>query len=401
MNTSPPWNRTTKIFVTVISLFLIGLLLQRFQPLVAPLAGAAILAYLLNPIIIFLDERLPLSRGASIVIVYILLAVLLVVAGTFLSVTTYQQTIGFINVVPELIDDLITAVSSLSPETELFHIGSFSIFPADIPWQSVGDQLLGMVQPLLTQSGSIVTQIAATTINIFITTFFIFMVSIYIAIEIPLLGGRIGSAFASPGYQYDAERLFRDFGRVWSSYLRGQVVLGLVIFVIVWLGLSILGVRYALALAILAGLLEFVPNIGAILSTAIAMVVAFFQPENYLGMTPLVHMLVVLGFMFVVQQLENNLLVPRIMGNALNLHPLIVIVGVFIGGSTAGILGAVLAAPVIASIKLVGTYSWRKLFDLPPFTTIEDVGVPPSIFNQGRGLATQFTGKIRPKHEEE
>lgn len=401
MNTSPPWNRTTKIFVTVISIFLIGLLLQRFQPLVAPLAGAAILAYLLNPIIILLDERLPLSRGASIVIVYILLAVLLVVAGAFLSVTTYQQTIGFINAVPVLIDDLITAVSSLSPETELLHIGSFSIFPADIPWQSVGDQLLGMVQPALTQSGSIITQIATTTFRIFIMVFFIFMVSVYIAIEIPLLGGRISSAFASPGYQYDAERLFRDFGRVWSSYLRGQVVLGLVIFIIVWIGLSILGVRYALALAIMAGLLEFVPNIGAILSTTIAMVVAFFQPENYLGMTPLVHMLVVLGFMFVVQQLENNLLVPRIMGNALNLHPLIVIIGVFIGGSTAGILGAVLAAPVIASIKLVGTYSWRKLFDLPPFTTIEDVGVPPSIFVQGRGLATQFTGKIRPKQEEE
>lgn len=401
MNTSPPWNRTTKIFVTAISLFLIGLLLQRFQPLVAPLAGAAILAYLLNPIIIFLDERLPLSRGGSIIVVYILLAVFLVVAGAFLSVTTYQQTIGFINAVPGLIDNVITAVSSLSPETELLHIGSFSIFPADIPWQSIGDQLLGMIQPALTQSGGIVTQVAATTINIFIMVFFIFMVSIYIAIEIPLLGGRIGSAFASPGYQYDAERLFRDFGRVWSSYLRGQVVLGLVIFVIVWIGLSILGVRYALALAILAGLLEFVPNVGAIISTTIAMVVAFFQPENYMGLSPLVHMLIVLGFMFVVQQLENNLLVPRIMGNALNLHPLIVIIGVFIGGTTAGILGAVLAAPVIASIKLVGTYSWRKLFDLPPFTTIEDIGVSPSIFVQGRGLATQFTGKIRPKQEEE
>jgi predicted PurR-regulated permease PerM len=283
----------------------------------------------------------------------------------------------------------------------LLHIGSLVIFPADIPWQSVSDQLLGMVQPALTQSGSVITQIATTTFRIFIMVFFIFMVSVYIAIEIPLIGGRISGAFASPGYQYDAERLFRDFGRVWSSYLRGQVVLGLVIFVIVWLGLSILGVRYALALAILAGLLEFVPNVGAIISTAIAMLVTVFQPENYLGMTPLVHMLVVLGFMFVIQQLENNLLVPRIMGNALNLHPLIVIIGVFIGGSTAGILGAVLAAPIVASVKLVGTYSWHKLFDLPPFTTIEDVGVQPSIFNQGRGLATQFTGKIRAKQEEE
>jgi len=401
MNTSPPWNRTTKIFVTVIAIFLIALLLQRFQPLVAPLAGAAILAYLLNPIIIFLDKRLPISRGGSIVIVYILLATILTVLGAFLSVTTYQQTIGFINVVPELINNVITAVSSLSPEEALIDYGPITIFPADIPWQSVGDQLLGMIQPALTQSGSVVTQVATTTFRIFIMVFFIFMVSIYIAIEIPLMGNRVGSAFASPGYQYDAERLFRDFGRVWSSYLRGQVVLGLVIFFIVWVGLSLLGVRYALALGILAGLLEFVPNVGAIISTAIAMLVAFFQPENYLGLTPMIHMFIVLGFMFVVQQLENNLLVPRIMGNALDLHPLIVIIGVFIGGSMAGILGAVLAAPVIASVKLFGTYGWRKLFDLPPFTEIEDVGVPPSLFDQGRGLATQLTDKMWAKQEEE
>ena len=401
MNTSPPWNRTTKIFVTVIALFLIGLLLQRFQPLVAPLAGAAILAYLLNPIIIFLDKRLPISRGASIVIVYILLAIVLAVSGAFLSVTTYQQTIGFINDVPVLIDDVVTAVSSLSPEQELFHYGPIAIFPADIPWQSVGDQLLGMIQPALTQSGGVITQIATTTFRVFIMTFFVFMVSIYIAIEIPLMGGRVGSAFASPGYQYDAERLFRDFGRVWSSYLRGQVVLGLIIFVIVWAGLSLLGVRYALALAIFAGLLEFVPNVGAIISTTVAMLVAFFQPENYLGLAPWVHTLAVFGFMFIVQQLENNILVPRIMGNALDLHPLIVITGVFIGGSMAGILGAVLAAPIIASIKLIGTYGWRKLFDLPPFTDLEAEGLPPSLFDQGRGLATQFTDKIRLKQEEE
>ncbi len=401
MNTSPPWNRTTKIFVTVIALFLIGLLLQRFQPLVAPLAGAAILAYLLNPIIIFLDKRLPISRGASIVIVYILLAVVLAVSGAFLSVTTYQQTIGFINDVPVLIDDVVTAVSSLSPEQELFHYGPIAIFPTDIPWQSVGDQLLGMIQPALTQSGGVITQIATTTFRVFIMTFFVFMVSIYIAIEIPLMGGRVGSAFASPGYQYDAERLFRDFGRVWSSYLRGQVVLGLIIFVIVWAGLSLLGVRYALALAIFAGLLEFVPNVGAIISTTVAMLVAFFQPENYLGLAPWVHTLAVFGFMFIVQQLENNILVPRIMGNALDLHPLIVITGVFIGGSMAGILGAVLAAPIIASIKLIGTYGWRKLFDLPPFTDLEAEGLPPSLFDQGRGLATQFTDKIRLKQEEE
>jgi len=75
----------------------------------------------------------------------------------------------------------------------------------------------------------------------------------------------------------------------------------------------------------------------------------------------------VIGAMFLIQQLENNLLVPRIVGGALDLHPLIVIIGVFIGASLAGLVGAVLAAPLLATVKLLGTYAWRKLFDLPPF----------------------------------
>jgi predicted PurR-regulated permease PerM len=71
--------------------------------------------------------------------------------------------------------------------------------------------------------------------------------------------------------------------------------------------------------------------------------------------------------MVIVQQIENIFLVPRILGGALELHPLIVIVGVLMGASIAGILGAVLAAPVIASLRLFGRYAWRKLFDLHPF----------------------------------
>jgi len=81
--------------------------------------------------------------------------------------------------------------------------------------------------------------------------------------------------------------------------------------------------------------------------------------------------------MVVIQQLENHLLVPRIVGWALDLHPIIVIVGLFVGASLAGILGAILAAPVVASLKLFGTYAWRKLFDLPPFPDEEPIDDPP------------------------
>ncbi len=158
-----------------------------------------------------------------------------------------------------------------------------------------------------------------------------------------------------------------ELSRIWRAYLRGQIILGLVIFVVVWLGLTILGVQNSLALGLLAGILEFVPTVGPIVSAVVAILVALFQPGNYMGLEPWQYALIVLGLMVIIQQVENNFLVPRIVGGALDLHPILVIVGVFMGASLAGVLGAILAAPIVASLKLLTQYAWRKLFDLQPF----------------------------------
>jgi predicted PurR-regulated permease PerM len=151
-------------------------------------------------------------------------------------------------------------------------------------------------------------------------------------------------------------------------------------------------VQNALALGLLSGLLEFIPVLGPIIGAGAAVIVAFFQPTNYLGLAGWQYALVVLGLMIIIQQLENNVLVPRIVGEALDLHPLIVMLGVFMGGALAGILGAILAAPVVATIKLLSIYAWRKMFDLPPFPEPEPEEPPfsPSLFERGRNMLARL-----------
>ena len=75
-----------------------------------------------------------------------------------------------------------------------------------------------------------------------------------------------------------------ELSHVWRAYLRGQIILGLVIFLVVWIGLTLLGVQNSLALGLLGGLLEFVPTLGPVISAGVAILVAFFQPSNYLGL---------------------------------------------------------------------------------------------------------------------
>ena len=376
-NNSPLWSRTTKTIVVVGALLLLAALFLRFRTLIIMLVMAAILAYLLDPLISFIDRRTNIRRGLIIAVVYLVLAAALVGGFFALGVASYQQAANLIEQAPALIENSAAALALLANRTEPLTIGPFSLNPDIVPWERLPEELLGMVQPLLTQGGSVVSRFASSTARTVFNLLFIFVLSIYLATDLPRFGGYVKSFAQQPGYREDAEQLMPRLRHVWSAYLRGQIILALVIFLSVWIGLTLLGVQNSLALGLLAGLLEFLPNVGPVISAGVTIIVAFFQPSNYMGLASWQFALVVLALMIVIQQLENLLLVPRIVGGALDLHPIIVIVGLFMGASLAGILGAILAAPIIASLKLFGTYAWRKLFDLPPFPDEEPPEEPP------------------------
>lgn len=365
---SPPWNRTTKTVVVLVSLLAFALLAWRFSDLIAQLVMAAVLAYLLNPLIRFVDQQTPLRRGTITIIVYLLFLILLIGAFTALGLALFNQVLAFINNLPNLVTQSINLLRDWFPDLEREIVfGPFTFTLSTLEWSTVSNQLLGLVEPLLTRTGQYVSQAAGTTIRLLMTVLFIWFVSIYTALEIPRLRGYVSAFARPPGYSRDAELLMSEFANIWSAYLRGQIILGLVVGVLVAVTLALLRVQNALALGLLSGLLEFVPVVGPVIGTVAAMLVTLFQPAQVAGLSPMAHAGLVLAAMFLIQQLENNLLVPRIVGDALDLHPILVLIAVFMGASLAGILGAVLAAPIVASIKLIGVYAWRKMFDLPPF----------------------------------
>ena len=365
---SPLWSTNTKIIVTIVTLILLVAVTIRFTNVIRIFTLAAIIAYLMNPIIALVHKYSKLKRGVAVAVVYIVAVVILITAVAILGAATYIQATSFLQQLPVLITDITTFIEGIATQTDPIQIGTFSLSPADINWEALGQQVLGLVEPAAGKSYQILTSVASKTVGIVGDLFFIFILSIYLAAEIPKLGGYVMRLARTPGYQYDAQRLLQSFSQVWSSYLRGQMILGFSIGTASWFGLMVLGVQNSIALGIIAGLLEFVPNLGPLITAVIAVIVAFFQTTpNTFGLTSVQLTLLVLAWMIIVQQVENNLLVPRIMGNALDLHPLLVLLGVLMGASLAGILGAVLAAPIIATIKLLSLYVWRKMFDLPPF----------------------------------
>jgi predicted PurR-regulated permease PerM len=267
-----------------------------------------------------------------------------------------------------------------------------------VDFDALSIELRQVLQTLAGRSGRWLANVAQATVSTLGETLMVLVFSIYMAIDSPRVGGVISDLAHQPGYRRDADRLMRDTMLIWNAYLRGQVILALVIGVVVTIALSILQVNNALALGVLSGLLEFLPIIGPVVGAGAAVLVALFQPDNIFGISQWAFALVITGVMFLIQQLENNLLVPRIVGDALDLHPIAVMVAVLMGASLAGLLGAVLAAPVVATLKLFGVYVWRKMLDLPPFPEPE----PPASDGSQRTRSSSWfsflgTRKIAPK----
>jgi len=127
------------------------------------------------------------------------------------------------------------------------------------------------------------------------------------------------------------------------------VVLMAVVGGLTWVGLTALGVRWALPLAMIAGLLEIVPNVGPVLATVPAAVVALAYGSSWFDLEKWVLALIVISFYILVQQLENLLLAPKVMGDALKLPAWVVLAGMIVGGLVAGVPGALLATPLIAT----------------------------------------------------
>jgi predicted PurR-regulated permease PerM len=136
--------------------------------------------------------------------------------------------------------------------------------------------------------------------------------------------------------------------------------------------MSLLGVRYALALALLTGLAKFVPYIGSFTMYVTTALVTFFQPGNYLGIEPGTTYMLVATIPAILTDLTfDNLITPRFYGRALGVHPAAVLVMALVAASLLGFVGLLLAAPVLASLQLFASYVFRKMVDLNPWPEVE------------------------------
>jgi len=309
--------------VKVIGL-LVGLwLLYLIRDVLIVLLVVMIISVALEPYVIRLEkDKIP--RAVSVIVLYLALLVVLGLAMYFIVPPVATQ-------IKELTINLPYYTSKAS-EIDLGDTGPIATLLGSLS-QRLSDLAGGVLSTLITVFGGIVYAIT------------IFALTFYALVD----GVRLRKGIASLIPIAQKERLYTTIDKVSSrlgDWLRGQLLLMVIIGVIDGSFLAIIGIQYALTLGLVAGLLEIVPVIGPILSGVTAVVIAFISGA------PIWKIVAIIIAYILIQQLENNILVPKIMSKVIGLSPIFVIIAILIGNRLLGLGGAMLAVPVVAGIQV-------------------------------------------------
>ncbi|MCB8966525.1 MAG: AI-2E family transporter [Chloroflexota bacterium] len=364
---SPIWSDSSKRLVVLVLLLLISLLLYRVRLLLLPFVMAMVLAYLIDPGVNALSKRLRVPRLVAIILIYLLIIAVLILIPVRAIPPIVVQVNAFLNNVPRYLQELGDFLQ------QPIIVANFEIPIDDLPleqlYAGISSNLINIIQTLGGRSLSLLGSIASATISTVGWTVMVLFLSFYLVKDHELMFQAIMD-LVPESYKGDIYLLSEQVSITWNAFLRGQLVLCLVMATIVFVLALLLNLPNPLTLALIAGFAEFLPTVGPVLAAVPAALIALFQSDvSWIGhfMTPFWFMVVILSVYGIIFQLENYYLVPRIMGHHLRLHPLVVILGAVAGASVAGLLGILLAAPVLATVRLIFLYIYCKLTDRPPF----------------------------------
>lgn len=334
-------------FVYGLFLILLATVLYLGRAVLAPFVLAATFAYILNPLVDLLVQKLKFPRGLSVTIVYIILIGLISIAAVNIGIRISEESTEFSAGAKLILHETNSQISSLPN------------------WlRPVSTDILESIRSsLLFPNRRIVTYLPGAFnrtlgVLIFFTAGFYF-----------LKDGRSfkkGILDLLPGeIRFDFEVILMKINRVLGDYLRGQLLLIVIMSLLTYVGLLIIGVRYSLILSIFTGFAEIIPIIGPIVAASVAVFVGFTDQYSRLGANPVLDVVAIVSLYVVLRQLEDLFIIPQVMGRMTKLHPLIILFAVLVGGHIFGVAGYLIAVPLTASLKVILDHVYTKYTKKP------------------------------------
>ncbi len=329
--------RAARHIWTAALILLLLVIVYRIRQTLFVFTVALLFAYLLWPLVDYLDRRLPgRSRVPALAIVYLSLVGLLIVVGIEIGSRVIVQANAFATRVPELLSKLEQpAEPQVSPPVQSVKATVASTLRKQLAYHS--RDLLSLLPKLalgvLSHAGSLIFIVLVPILSFFFLK------------DGRALRGSILGILAEGSRRDLVQDIAADLHLLLAQYMRALVLLASSAFVAYGVFLSLIGVQYAILLAAIAFPLEFIPMVGPLSAAAIILLVA--------GLSGFHHLLWILIFVGAFRLFQDYVLSPHLMSSEMQLHPLVVIFGVLAGGHIAGIAGSFLSVPVLATLRII------------------------------------------------
>ena len=376
---SPPWSAPTKLTVAVGLVVFAGIVFWLSRDALPILAVAGILAFLVAPMVRFLHCRLHLPRWLSLGLGYVVVLVVSLALVAVLAIGITQSFAG-INIdgmqdsvrnSAEWFVDYADGLKVLGVSVDLSEITApiedwLKETPQDssasgikIDAEGLQAMMGGAFNSIRTVTGLVTAMVASALITL--------MIAIYLNADSARFYSWIHRT-VPPGYERDGVMLADRTGAIWRGYLYGQVVNSLITGLRVFAVLAIVGVQGAFLLGVIMMLFNMVPTFGPIIAAVPGVIAALVGGSTrWPEMNNFIFALIVVGSYIVVVQAQATIIAPQVMGRAVRLSPVIIMISLIVGFNVAGLIGSLLAVPIVATIKEVVSYLYAKVIDREPF----------------------------------
>lgn len=343
-----------KIITAGIIVALAIALLSSIGSVLTPFIASIITAYLFNPLVSWLQHRTGTRRWIWIVVLYLLVFSLLYWLGTWLWPRIIRQYEDMINWVPGLVQN----IKQMLEGHRSIQIGS----EITIDLSPLEEQIIRTITDIGRTFSEGVPELVFSALETALYTLVYLVVTFYLLLQSHELS-RWAVNLIPPPYRAEICGLGNQIDQVMGAYIRGQILLIVIMAVMIYIPLSILQVPYALVIAIASGVLELIPIIGPWSAALIAMTIALFQPSVPFGLSN-VGLAGIIGLIyFVLRQIEDSFIIPNVVGPLVKLHPAVVIFAVLAGGALGGAIGLLLSIPTAAVLRILLSYLYTKLTD--------------------------------------
>ena len=350
----PPF-KTSRLLWLLLGAIVLVALLYHLRNALLPFAVGGALAYILDPIVSWLERRIPwmssrpdMKRLILILLTFVIAALLGIGAIIAIIPPISNEISRFVDNLPSLITQARATVQSIDAEI-VERLPEEAVTAIHDAAQDIGALAIPVVKFFAARTYGVVTQTLSLLLGLAMAPLILFYI---LKDKGKIIEGVL--ATLSPEPRKHTQNVLSILNDIFSAYIRGQLILGLIVGVMVFIGLWLMGVPFSPVLGLVAGLTELIPVIGPWLGAIPGLLVVLATaPDKFIWVALLY---------LVVQQLENIFLVPRVQSESLNLHPVMVLAALIVGSEVAGLWGMIMGPPFAAAGRGVLLYFlsvWR------------------------------------------